>query len=144
MKKIKRRNDLPNIIHKIRENGIFGLSKKVLNRISPYPKKVNVEIMTVCNLKCRHCRVNIIDVEPQLMELGFFRQIVDRISPVIKKVVSFQFSTIEPLLHPQLFAMMDYVSKYNKYISYPLLTNGMLLNDENIALLHSILFKSSP
>ncbi|NQT23221.1 MAG: radical SAM protein [Candidatus Omnitrophica bacterium] len=126
-----------NIICKIRENDISELLRKVLNKVAPYPKGIGVEIMTVCNLKCKHCRVNIIDVEPQMMELNFFKQIVDRISPIIKKVVTFQFSTIEPFFHPQLFAMMDYVSKYNKYISYPLLTNGMLLNDKNIASLCS-------
>jgi MoaA/NifB/PqqE/SkfB family radical SAM enzyme len=102
-----------------------------------YPDMISVEIMTKCNLKCKHCRVtyhgNLIeDVVPAFMEFDFFTKIIDRISPLVKKATSFQFSTIEPLFHKDIFKMMDYVSGYNRNIEYNLLSNGMLLNEKNI------------
>lgn len=102
-----------------------------------YPSMINVEIMTKCNLKCKHCRVTyhgdlINDVTPGFMDFDFFTKIVDQISPLVKKALYFQFSTIEPLFHKDIFKMMDYVSGYNKNIEYNLLSNGMLLNEKNI------------
>lgn len=105
---------------------------------SRYPNTINVEIMNKCNLKCKHCRVtyygNIIkDVKPDFMDFNCFIKIVDRISPLIKRARAFQFSTVEPLFHIDIFKMMDYVSAYNKTIEYPLLSNGMLLTEKNIS-----------
>ena len=104
---------------------------------SSYPYVINVEIMNQCNLQCEHCRVtyhgNIMeDVNPEFMDFEYFTKIIDRISHLIKKAYSFQFSTVEPLFHKDIFKMMDYVSKYNKGIEYPLLSNGMLLTEKNI------------
>lgn len=102
-----------------------------------YPCTISVEIMTKCNLKCKHCRVtyhgNLIkDVKPEFMEFEYFTKIIDRISPLIKKAFYFQFSSIEPLFHKDIFKMMDFVSGYNKNIEYNILSNGMLLSEKNI------------
>lgn len=134
--------DISYILSKIKENGISGSMRKISSRFSSFPKGINVEIMTVCNLKCKHCRVTyhgglIPDVKLGMMDLDFFRKIADRISPLIKKAVIFQFSSIEPLFHKELFAMMDYVCRYNRHISFPILSNGMLLNEKNIVNLSS-------
>ena len=126
-------------IRKMKQLGI----KKTLNRgycrivNSLYPDVINVEIMNKCNLKCKHCRVtyhgNIMeDVNPEFMDFEYFTKIIDRIASIIKKAHTFQFSTVEPLFHKDLFKMMDYVSRYNKHIEYPILSNGMLLTGENI------------
>ena len=126
-------------IKKIKKMGI----KKALNRgycriaNSLYPDVINVEIMSKCNLKCKHCRItyhgNIIeDVTPEFMDFEYFTKIVDRISYLIERAHSFQFSTVEPIFHKDIFKMMDYVSSYNKEIEYPLLSNGMLFTEENI------------
>ncbi|MBF0473372.1 MAG: radical SAM protein, partial [Nitrospirae bacterium] len=56
----------------------------------------------------------------------------DRLSPLIRHASTFQFSSIEPLLHKDIFGMMDIVSAYNRHITFPLLSNGMLLNAANI------------
>lgn len=130
--------DIKYILSKIEENGISNSLRKTLNRFSSFPKCINVEIMTVCNLKCKHCRVTyhgslIPDVKPGMMDLGFFKKIVDRSSGLISKAVVFQFSSIEPLFHKELFAMMDYVCRHNRNISFPILSNGMLLDENNIA-----------
>jgi len=72
------------------------------------------------------------DVNPEFMDFKYFTKIVDRISHLIKKGRAFQFSTVEPLFHKDIFKMMDYVSRYNRGIEYPLLSNGMLLSEKNI------------
>ena len=112
----------------------LGLTR-VLN--ASYPATIDIEIMSMCNLKCRHCRVtyygNVIqDVEPAFMGLDRFQAILDRIAPLVKKAQFFQFSTVEPLFHKDLFNMMDAVALYNKDIEFPLLSNGMLLTETNI------------
>jgi MoaA/NifB/PqqE/SkfB family radical SAM enzyme len=109
--------------------------KKVFG--SRYPKEINVEIMTKCNLKCQHCRVtyhgNIIkNVKPGFITLNEFKKITDRIANLIKHAEQFHFSSIEPLFHKDIFKMMDYVCNINKNISFPLLSNGMLLNKSKI------------
>ncbi len=127
------------ILSKIKEHGISYSIRKIFNNFSfgKFPETINVEIMTICNLKCKHCRVtyhgNLIPgVKLEMMELDLFRKIVDRISLLVKHASIFQFSTIEPLFHGKIFEMMDYVSQYNKHISYPILSNGMMLNEDNI------------
>jgi len=99
-----------------------------------YPEAIVLEIMNKCNLKCKHCRVtyygNVLDdVNPTFMEFEYFTKIVDCISLLIRKAYRFQFSTVEPLFHKDIFKMMDYVSKYNKNIDLGILSNGMLLNE---------------
>ena len=130
------------INHYIKELKKLGIKKAInlgYNRLiySAYPYVINVEIMNKCNLQCKHCRVtyhgNIMkDVNPEFMDFEYFTKIIDRISLLIKKARSFQFSTVEPLFHKDIFNMMDYVSRYNKNIEYPLLSNGMLLTEKNI------------
>jgi len=126
-------------INKMKKLGIkktisLGYSKLMY---SLYPSIINVEIMNKCNLKCKHCRVtyhgNIMEeVAPGFLDYAYFTKIVDRISPLIKKAHTFQFSSVEPLFHKDIFKMMDYVSRYNKSIEYPLSSNGMLLTEKNI------------
>lgn len=127
------------ILSKIKEHGISYSLRKIFHNFSfgKFPETINIEIMTICNLKCKHCRVtyhgNLIPgVKLEMMELDLFKKIVDRISLLIKHAAIFQFSTIEPLFHKKIFEMMDYVSRYNKHISYPMLSNGMMLNEDNI------------
>lgn len=128
-----------NTLLKATRLGFAGASKRAYKELfyRRYPCTINVEVMTICNLKCNHCRVtyhgNLIPaVKPGFMDFSFFVEIVDKILPMIKRATKFQFSTVEPLFHKDVFRMMDYVSKHNKYISFPLHSNGMLLNEYNI------------
>lgn len=136
--------DVKYTLSKFREYGIWGTARKVFKTIylNTFPDTINVEIMTVCNLKCKHCRVTyhghlIPDVDIGFMKFDQFKRIVDRIILLIKHINLFQFSTIEPLFHKNIFKMMDYVSQHNKHIKFPILSNGMLLNEENIRSLYS-------
>lgn len=126
-------------LSKIKEYGVKGSIRKISKKFlfNKYPEHINIEIMTVCNLRCKHCRVayygkEIPDVKPGFMDFNLFRKIVDRISTLAVHAFTFQFSSIEPLFHKDLFKMMDYVSSYNKNLFFPLLSNGMLLSEGNI------------
>jgi len=127
------------IIKRIQRQGLRKVLRLGYIRIMTplYPEAISVEIMNKCNLECKHCRVsyhgNVMDdVNPTFMTFECFTKIADRIFPLIKKAYRFQFSTVEPLFHKDIFKMMDYVSKYNKYIDLGILSNGMLLNERNI------------
>ncbi|NVJ91771.1 MAG: radical SAM protein [Methylocystaceae bacterium] len=126
-------------ISKVRQHGLRKSAEIALSRLSnkTYPSTINVEIMTVCNLKCRHCRVTYHDSEIPVQSMGFmefdkFEEIAARIQKLIKHANVFQFSTIEPMFHKDLFKMMDVVSSYNPSISFPMLSNGLTFTEKKV------------
>jgi len=137
------------LIEKIRQYGMVGFTRKAMKRFvraQKYPAHISLEVMTQCNLKCRHCRVTyhgdtIPNVNVGFMKYDLFKEVVDHIIPMIRHAETFQFSTIEPLFHKRIFDMMDYVSQHNGDISFPLLSNGMILNEKNI---QNILVRNVP
>jgi MoaA/NifB/PqqE/SkfB family radical SAM enzyme len=66
------------------------------------------------------------------MDLDQFNRIVDRLTPLIARAGTFQFSTNEPLFHKDIFVMMDKIATINSRIEMPLLSNGLLLNERRI------------
>ena len=98
------------------------------------PEIVNIEIMTKCNLKCRHCKLQYIKQSEgeSLMSLSRFSSYIEKMEKIILNANELMFSSIEPLIHPNLFEMMDLVSKINPSMSFPIQSNGMFLNDEVI------------
>lgn len=62
------------------------------------------------------------------MEYETFCRYINRIADIIPFCKEFMFSSVEPLIHPDLFRMMDYLSEMNSHIEFPIQTNGMLLN----------------
>lgn len=98
-----------------------------------YPSAITIEIMDVCNLKCKHCYLYVTP-EPRtgFMDYSFFERLVTRISPLIKQAEQVNFSSVEALFHPQIFEMIDLVRKQNRYITFRINTNGLFLNDKNI------------
>ena len=136
--------NVKDILTKVQKYGISNSLKRVSNKFLKrnFPAGINVEIMTICNLRCKHCRVTyhgglIPGVKLGMMEFDLFKKIIDRISLLVKRANVFQFSTIEPLFHKRIFEMMDYVSQFNTDITYPLLSNGMLLDEGKIRNLSS-------
>ncbi|MCX5829724.1 MAG: radical SAM protein [Deltaproteobacteria bacterium] len=126
-------------ILKVRQYGLLKAGQILYRKFFPgkYPQAINIEIMTICNLKCRHCRVTyhgslIKDVKPAFMKFELFCEMVDRITPFIKHANVFQFSSIEPLFHKDIFRMMAYVSTKNRNMLFPILTNAMLFNKDNL------------
>lgn len=104
---------------------------------SRYPRSICVESMTVCNLKCSHCRTTLYPaVDPNMaigfMELAQFNRMVDRLAPLIKRAENFGFSTNEPLFHKDILAMIDRVISINNRIEISLLSNGLLLTEKRV------------
>ncbi len=108
---------------------ILNYARKVLSWNPAIPQHVDIEVATVCNLKCKMCKRETIDFGNQLMPYEVFTSIVDKI-PKGVEVVSFG-GYGEMLLHPKFAEMVRYVKK--KGIKVETTSNGTLLTtDEKI------------
>lgn len=97
-----------------------------------YPEIINLEIMSRCNLKCIHCKLQhqVTKATNDWMSMDDFIRYIDRIRCFITNAKEFMFSSVEPLLHPHLFDMMDYISNINHKMEFPIQTNGMFLTSD--------------
>ncbi len=97
-----------------------------------YPEIINLEIMSKCNLKCIHCKLQhqTTEANNRWMSLEDFMKYANRIRDFIIHANEFMFSSVEPLLHPALFQMMDYISSINPRMEFPIQTNGMFLTED--------------
>jgi MoaA/NifB/PqqE/SkfB family radical SAM enzyme len=116
-----------------------GIKHYVLN----YPTTIILQTVSACNLPCTHCFVNnfgteVKDGKKHIMQLDEFKKILKRIAPAVKRAESFGFSSFEALLNKHLFQMMEEVLKINPKITFPFLSNAMLLTDENIQKLKKV------
>lgn len=100
--------------------------------MNEYPEIINLEIMSKCNLKCKHCKLQYQTTHSNVgfMSVELFKKSVDRIEDFVIKAKEFMFSSVEPLIHPNLFEMMDYIANINPEMQFPIQTNGMFLNEE--------------
>ena len=95
------------------------------------PESITVEIMTVCNLQCSHCYLyNSEGATRQIMEYSRFESICERLSGLIATASPFNFASVEALVHPRLFDMIDLVHGMNPAIRMPIYSNGMLLTPD--------------
>lgn len=84
------------------------------------------EITSKCNLNCRHCAVN--EVHRADMPLEEAKRMVDKmVSQGVKEIL---FSTKEPFAYDHIWELLEYCTKLNVYCK--LVTNGTLLNEENV------------
>jgi len=98
-----------------------------------YPSAITIEIMDICNLRCRHCFLQFqSNPRPGFMGYNLFEKLIGRISPLIKRASQVNFSSVEALFHPRIFDMIDLVRKQNKNITFRINTNGMLLDENRI------------
>ncbi|MDI6739271.1 MAG: hypothetical protein QME74_02790 [Candidatus Edwardsbacteria bacterium] len=120
------------LVRKIATAPLSQLPEKIISGARHYwlgyPALVIVQTVSACNLRCRHCFINLYGSEipdgaQRLMDFERFATIVSRIRKTIRQAQRFQFSTFEALLHPDIFRMMDLVLAVNPKIGFPLLTN---------------------
>jgi MoaA/NifB/PqqE/SkfB family radical SAM enzyme len=102
------------------------------NKLSNYPKFINVEIMDICNLKCSHCYIENWDNHDGFMDYNLFEKLIERLSEMLKHAQSFDCSSVEGLFHKSIFDMFDLVKKINPDIFLHVNTNGTLFTDEKI------------
>ena len=94
-----------------------------------YPINYNIETTNACNLNCKMCPRRDSDRPVGFMSFKLFKKIIDE----AKKYGPMGFSLHkdgEPLLHPKLFQMIDYIKKANHKNTIYLATNGILLDEE--------------
>ena len=102
-----------------------------LSRSSLEPRRVEIEVTNKCNMRCIHCtRTNHFlakkkSLDIGILEFGNFVKIIDQFSYL--DYIELQ-GLGEPLLHPELFRIIEYARKKN--ISVGLVTNLSMLNKE--------------
>jgi MoaA/NifB/PqqE/SkfB family radical SAM enzyme len=112
------------------------LTDKNVMSVMPWeklPATVCVEIMTLCNLRCNHCYLYHSDRKRKMVALDLFKNIADRISPLLLTAGEFNFASVEALLHPRVFDMIAHIRNYNNNINIPIFSNGMILNERLIS-----------
>ena len=112
----------------------------LFNTPSKIPVEAQIEITNKCNFTCPMCPREIMDVPLTNMDFGLFKEVVKKLSapplPPLQKggqrgVKDFILTGWgEPLLHPNFFEMVDFVSSINPDAKIRFTTNGSLLNKD--------------
>ena len=96
-------------------------------------RKVYCEISNSCNLKCGFCPQSSLKRPTTFMDTELFESIVKQVQPLTHMLCLHVMG--EPMYHPELESFLEICEKHKMNIS--LVTNGVLLNDSNQALLLS-------
>ena len=108
---------------KITEPYKFIINKKVKDSYS-FPFKIYIDITDKCQLNCKHCLTKNLNLSNELE----YEKIKDIIDECDKNGVFFvKLGGGEPLLHPNIFKIIEDLSEKNILVS--LSTNGYLIND---------------
>ena len=93
-----------------------------------FPDRVYIESTNHCNLRCIMCPtgLGVIQRPKGYMEMGLYRRIIDEIGPLVGAAVLHSWG--EPLMHPELFDMIDYAKAAG--VTVETSTNITLLNEE--------------
>ena len=107
-----------------------------------YPHEIGIQIMDVCNLRCAHCYLEILDEDgvpwqkgrfaKGKMPIEMFHKIADNLRDVLPHVNAVNFTAVEALFHPQIWEIIDTLREINPDIGIRIDSNGMLLNERNI------------
>jgi MoaA/NifB/PqqE/SkfB family radical SAM enzyme len=92
-------------------------------------RRVNIEITTVCNLRCPFCAVSL--RPPRWMPVAAFRGLAGQLAGMTEEVVLHVLG--EPLTHPDLAGVL--ASAAAAGLPVQVVTNGVLLDAERAALL---------
>jgi len=112
-------------------NGIFKQSINQLHYIlhldtAPFITSIQFEVTNTCNLKCKMCPVNYTMTRKKTkMDFSLFKKIVSQNKGVEYYLM---FNWGEPLLHPQIFDMLDFLKQKKKKVF--ITTNATLLDSE--------------
>ncbi len=97
-------------------------------------KNIYIEITKACNLKCPFCPSSNMK-QKDMIKLDDFKQIIDQIKNYTDGIYLHILG--EPLLHPELFSMIEYASKYLKV---SLTTNGHILKQNLSQIINSNMY----
>jgi len=94
---------------------------------TPFPPRINIEPTNYCNMKCSMCPHSIMSREKGFMDLETFKKLIDECSG--HDVAIWLHLIGEPLLHPDIFEMIEYARKKN-IEKIGLSTNGTLFEKD--------------
>lgn len=121
------------ILYSIKKDGLAGLKNLFVaylnlfrepSEMSSYPVLIQIEPTLYCNFRCQMCLNPSIGRQKRHMQLDEFKRIIDEI-PFVRKVSL--VGAGEPLLNPDIFAMISYAKSKGILIGFA--TNGILLNE---------------
>lgn len=125
--------EISKIINDLIENG-FVFTENISKEKRPdiFVKSIYAEIITSCNLKCKHCFGEFGDSEEKMMTDEQFHKLL--LEAKENRVNTIIISGGEPLLHPKFYDFCYSIveSKMNLVIA----TNGMIVTDKLIKLLN--------
>lgn len=91
---------------------------------------MDIEPTTGCNFRCTMCQVSSPDFVSKNMDINLFKKVIVENKQLIK--IKLQ-GMGEPLVHKHLIDMVKFAKNYG--IATEIVTNGSLLNEQNINLL---------
>jgi len=102
------------------------------------PQRIRIEVSSRCNLRCRHCPTGTSyqRLERSLMDLSLFERLLNQLKAVRNLSECVMYLGGEPLLHPELPAMIQRVKEELPRVKVMFNSNGMLLTEEVCRQLH--------
>ena len=108
-----------------------NLVKYQLNNKFFLPLKLNIEVTTLCNLRCEFCVLKdnnlLTKRKKKIMTFNDFKNIINQISFFTTHI---EFTGGEPLINKDIFKMIQICNE--NYIKTTLATNGILFNQDKI------------
>ncbi len=90
------------------------------------PESVSIELLSACNLKCKHCYGAFGNAEGEFLKKEVVFDILDQLSDMHVKDVSFTGG--EVLLHPDFIEILRYAHSKKFVLSF--LTNGTMITED--------------
>lgn len=95
-------------------------------QINTYPKHIDIDLSSKCNIRCRFCHLTFFDPK-EVTELTL--NDVKQLEPVLNHLTSITlFSKFEPLTCKEFVPIFNYIKKFNLETYFS--TNGLLLSEE--------------
>jgi len=92
-----------------------------------FPKRIEVELVSDCNLKCTYCPRHLVNDLTGYMDFELFKQIVDE-AEEYPQTVFVLHRRGESLLHPKFNEMLNYIS--GKFVEVQMATNATKLTKD--------------
>lgn len=92
-----------------------------------FPKRLEVELVSDCNLKCTYCPRHFVNELTGYMDLELFKKIVDEATPY-EDTIFVLHRRGESMLHPQFNEMLNYIA--GKFKEVQMATNATKLTED--------------
>ena len=112
-----------------------------MNYITPdFPKRLEIELVSDCNLKCTYCPRHYVNDLTGYMDLELFKRIIDEASDY-PEMIFVLHRRGESMLHPQFSEMLNHIA--GKFKEVQMATNAtMLTSDKFEAIVNGLDFLS--